>query len=112
MSAATLLHLTPPPDDGRDERRRHFDALLGQLEAESRLQALWSEHGRIERQRAAECDERDAEAADGLPVACEGWPSWGERFRQAAVAHELQAAEAGRRVDVAKRELRRIAGLA
>jgi hypothetical protein len=98
----------------RKERLRHFDALLGQLQSESRLEALWSEHARIDRQRAIECDERDAELAETgqvSPAVCDGWPSWGERYRQSASAHEIQSAEAGRRVKVAKNELRRLAGL-
>jgi hypothetical protein len=115
MTATSLLQLRPmvPPPTPKppsvDERTRHFNALLSQMQSEARLQALWQEHARIDRQRAVECDERDAEVE--LPVHCEGWPSWGERFRQSASAHELQAAEAGRRVEVAKSELRRMAGL-
>lgn len=111
MSATTLLHLPPPPpSDDRAERARHFDALLMQVQSESRLRALWQEQARIARDKAVDCDERDA--TSDRPVVCDGWPSWGDRFRQEAEALDVQAEQAGRCVEIAKAELRRIAGLA
>lgn len=107
----TALRPVPPRQlpTQQQARRTLFDRLLNDVAQQGRLDAHFAALAAAEDAAGDRADDRDA---SGEPGGCIGWECEGDRYRAAAQAHREARAQAQQRLEAAKQELRRMAGVA